>query len=228
MENLEGKECHKCGEFKERSAFHQNYRMKDGLQSSCKVCLRAYNRNRYQPKFRRHSEVSTLNSRRCSVCKTWKPLDQFEWQKNKNCWRSECKPCKATYTRKWKKLKPSGYYSKYYKKVDGKPKTKRVDGKPKTKRSVETIRLWWRLKRQKRRVAIQENGGCFTSHEWKTLCEKYDNRCLACGIKSFLTIDHIRPVVLGGTNDITNIQPLCKRCNSKKGGKIIDYRPPIL
>lgn len=30
-------------------------------------------------------------------------------------------------------------------------------------------------------------------------------------------IDHIKPVYLGGTNDIKNLQLLCHRCNRKKG-----------
>ncbi|MBL1410110.1 HNH endonuclease [Sphingobacterium faecale] len=34
-------------------------------------------------------------------------------------------------------------------------------------------------------------------------------------------IDHIVPINLGGTNDITNFQLICRSCNSKKSGKVI-------
>lgn len=49
-------------------------------------------------------------------------------------------------------------------------------------------------------------------------------RCLACGNRSKLTLDHIVPQVLGGTNDFLNLQTLCERCNRAKGAQVIDYR----
>jgi 5-methylcytosine-specific restriction endonuclease McrA len=42
-----------------------------------------------------------------------------------------------------------------------------------------------------------------------------------------LTEDHVVPLSLGGSNDIDNIQPLCKSCNSSKRGRHIDYRLPV-
>jgi 5-methylcytosine-specific restriction endonuclease McrA len=39
-----------------------------------------------------------------------------------------------------------------------------------------------------------------------------------------LTPDHVIPVVHSGLNNIENIQPLCKSCNSRKSSKVIDFR----
>jgi hypothetical protein len=50
------------------------------------------------------------------------------------------------------------------------------------------------------------------------------HRCLACGITSKLTIDHIVPKAEQGTNDEENLQTLCDTCNRAKGVQIIDYR----
>lgn len=45
-------------------------------------------------------------------------------------------------------------------------------------------------------------------------------RCLHCGTRRRLTVDHIHPVSRGGTNDMSNLQTLCASCNSRKGERI--------
>lgn len=44
------------------------------------------------------------------------------------------------------------------------------------------------------------------------------DKCLNCGEKDNLQLDHIIPIVKGGLNKESNIQVLCKSCNSKKKG----------
>lgn len=48
--------------------------------------------------------------------------------------------------------------------------------------------------------------------------------CLKCGNSDKLTIDHILPVSKKGENKISNLQTLCKSCNSKKSSSYKDYR----
>ena len=64
--------------------------------------------------------------------------------------------------------------------------------------------------------------GSYTIEEWEALCEKHQHRCAICGEQKPLTVDHIIPLSKGGTNYISNIQPLCRNCNSKKHNKL-DY-----
>ncbi len=44
--------------------------------------------------------------------------------------------------------------------------------------------------------------------------------CRSCGSLSDVCIDHIYPVSLGGTDDLDNLQLLCRNCNSAKGNRI--------
>ena len=80
----------------------------------------------------------------------------------------------------------------------------------------------------KRRVLAE---GVFTYGEWETLKEQYGFKCPCCGRKEpviKLTVDHIIPIVKGGSNYITNIQPLCILCNKKKFTKVIKFDPEIM
>lgn len=45
-------------------------------------------------------------------------------------------------------------------------------------------------------------------------------RCVVCQSWEGLTIDHINPVSRGGTNDIGNLQTMCRSCNSSKGASV--------
>lgn len=68
-------------------------------------------------------------------------------------------------------------------------------------------------------------GGSHTNDQWEELLSKFDC-CPKCKEVKPLTRDHIVPINRGGTNYISNIQPLCRKCNSSKQDHYIeDYRP---
>ena len=52
----------------------------------------------------------------------------------------------------------------------------------------------------------------------------FGNVCLACGTTEKLEADHVIPISKGGSNNIENLQPLCKGCNVAKLVKDTDYR----
>lgn len=60
-----------------------------------------------------------------------------------------------------------------------------------------------------------------TDAERQAIFERDGRRCRWCGETTALTIDHIRPVRWGGTNDSGNLQVLCAACNAWKS----DRRP---
>lgn len=65
------------------------------------------------------------------------------------------------------------------------------------------------------------NEGSFTYEEWQKKLDEYKGCCAYCGklLGKDLTIDHVIPIIKGGTNDITNLVPCCARCNSRKRSK---------
>jgi len=82
------------------------------------------------------------------------------------------------------------------------------------------------ISQQNRQAKKRQNGGTYTLQDWDKLLKTFNYMCLCCKrcepeIK--LTVDHIVPVSKGGKNEITNLQPLCKSCNSKKHTKNTNY-----
>tara|TARA_R110000803_G_scaffold132570_2_gene199800 strand:+ start:450 stop:899 length:450 start_codon:yes stop_codon:yes gene_type:complete len=54
---------------------------------------------------------------------------------------------------------------------------------------------------------------------------KRDNyKCLRCGSVDGLSLDHIKAINNGGENKLSNLQTLCKSCNSWKSTNYIDFR----
>ena len=82
-----------------------------------------------------------------------------------------------------------------------------------------------RLERKLGRVDYRE--------PWFKLLDFYGHTCLCCGIhaqdtpEGGLTRDHIKPRALGGTDHISNIQPLCRACNALKADNEIDLRTSV-
>lgn len=168
-------------------------------------------------------------------------------------WYSDghCKQCKQNYcgshktqinerSKQWRKDNPEKYKDakRKWEKENRELLNYRKRTKQKTeadkKRTNANGRRWaaknkgkLKAKAARRRTNETKSGGNFTGAEWNSLCDAYKNKCLKCG-KTFprgkLTADHVLPIVMGGDSNISNIQPLCKSCNSSKGAKHIDYR----
>lgn len=82
---------------------------------------------------------------------------------------------------------------------------------------------------EKRRIRldIAKRKGTHTRQESIELLKFFNYTCVCCfrrGHTIGLSIDHIVPLYLGGSDSIKNLQPLCTKCNSSKGDDATDMR----
>lgn len=75
------------------------------------------------------------------------------------------------------------------------------------------------------RFAEAKRKGDHTLAEWNEI-KLFFSVCVRCGSDSSICKDHIIPIYQGGSNHVTNLQPLCSQCNNSKGPESIDFRLP--
>lgn len=100
--------------------------------------------------------------------------------------------------------------------------------KRRLRENPDYIPYQWMDLRKKR---LKQAGGFHSQGEWETLKAQFNWTCPNCNLKEpflnqhtkTLTKDHIIPASRGGSDNIENIQPLCRKCNSKKYNKTIKY-----
>jgi len=83
--------------------------------------------------------------------------------------------------------------------------------------------------RRRLREAEAKIRGSHTPEQWNVLLNIFNHRCACCLSETIgnPTKDHIVPISLGGDDSISNLQPLCRECNSSNNS-LRDYRPDWL
>ncbi len=155
----------------------------------------------------------------CSRCSKSKELAEFHFHKTHGIHVAYCKDCD--------KIAKKEYYQKNKEKV----KERVTDWQRNNADKVKGYKRDWKQRNpdavtahKNARRAASLKGGKYTAKEWRELCDFYGNVCLSCGTDKDITVDHVKPLSIGGTNTIDNLQPLCGSCNYRKGRKEIDYR----
>lgn len=234
--NIPGKVCKVCTQWKPLAQFKGNGRSKDGHDHKCRSC-RGYRQIE-------HTKRNGIIGKVCKRCDAWKSLNDFPVDNQKSDGRhTYCAECNASKSREawkqdrktWNERSRQDYYRHRKKRLH--------QVKEYRQENLDQIRAYDRRRNKKRyqenpgkrakyshdRRAREANAdGSYTAEEWRELCEQYDHTCLCCGKQEpeiSLTVDHVVPLSKGGTNNIDNLQPLCLTCNLSKATKIIDYRP---
>ena len=95
--------------------------------------------------------------------------------------------------------------------------------------NAEKVKIAKASNRRRRRAAKNASKSHFTVEEFDALCSVYGYACLCCGVtERILEADHVVPLTKGGSDDISNIQPLCGECNRRKFTAVIDYRLKVV
>lgn len=240
------KQCSQCKEWKDLTEFFKESAKKDGLRSNCRQCQNKRNRQHYQEN--RESEIEKVKRYRAQRPEWVRAYNESHYRNNHEYhlergkkYREENRESRKTKARqnyKENREKEIAKVRNYQERNKDKIKLYRKRYEETHKEQVKDLKKAWDARNadkaiqytNKRRFHLQANGGDYTLEEWQTLCEEYDNKCLCCGIhakdtpKGKLSPDHIIPLSKGGSNDISNIQPLCLSCNISKHDNVIDYR----
>jgi hypothetical protein len=175
-------------------------------------------------------------NKRCSLCGEIKPLTEFHREsRTPDGHKTICKKCRSIHEAKWiDPQKVNDRAKKWYQANKEKGKTRarqwvieNRDRHRETKRQYARKHPDQSLENLHRRLARKRGvtGGHFTEQEWQALLVKYGHKCLRCGRTNVkLERDHVIPLGPPHSDEIGNIQPLCRSCNAWKGRKVIDYR----
>lgn len=145
---------------------------------------------------------------------------------NQKCCSTDCKRrARAITVRKYKDTdKGKNCLDRWYK-SDARKKTEaRYRSKARTKalQVIRTARYYKKhpeiKKKHERLYGYRRRGYNAGYVDWDAV-ESLNKICNMCKSTDDLTLDHIKPLSKGGTNDISNLQVLCRRCNAKKGNR---------
>ena len=182
------------------------------------------------------------DTKKCPKCGETKSAGEYHRAtfKGKTFLHAYCKPCFYQW-RKGKKYRPNPERAKARQRRYRESHRDKIQDYNRTYAQQNSTRLadWLRRWRQENPDAHQvqtsrqrsRRAGCIntlSAQDWSWIRWSFDNRCLCCGRTPpdvVITIDHIIPLSVGGTNTRENVQPLCVACNSSKFTNSFDYRP---
>lgn len=233
------KTCTSCHQSKPLDAFYRHARALFGRASRCKDCSRAYERSAEGKAARHRYETSAKGRAKGARYRgTGKArAAQSAWKRTEMGRASRLRDRQSEWNKKAQKKYKASHPEVYAAIAKRHLATER--GRARIARYRESgvrLEIQRRYKRSAkgklnsakdqsiRRARRNEAGGSYTVAEWLSLCEAYGNACLGCEASGPLEPDHVVPIARGGSSHISNIQPLCRRCNQRKGTKSTDYR----
>lgn len=227
---FEGKQCISCLEWKSFTEYRKRKDSVDGYRNQCRACKRRQDKQYVEANYERLKEnwASYRESHR-ETQREWAKkhyvthVDQIK-EKTRDYWhrnRDSRLTKQGQYYRrnrenilahnKQYQESRKEFYALYKRQWHQQNKARTAEGR--------------RVIAENYRAKKRGNGGRYTIAQWRAICTHYGSICLCCRQRKPLTADHIVPVSKGGSNMITNLQPLCFPCNRRKHCRDTDYRP---
>lgn len=201
------KTCTKCGETKPYSEYHVHKKTKDGYKSSCKVC-----RNLESAAYRSANPEKATQS-----WKSWRDKNPELTKERNKAWR-EANLEKA-------KARSAAWYLANAEKTKARAAEWYLSNIEKAKANAAAYLAKnpekFKAASQNRRARKISAGGKLSSDLSSRLFVLQRGKCACCGLSlgDRYHMDHIVPLLLGGSNTDDNIQLLRARCNLQKSTK---------
>jgi len=219
----ETKVCSRCGEVRNVSEYRTQIRNnKIYYHKVCRLCIALYNKER----------LATNGDTIRAASKRYRDRHKEEIKIKAAEWRSNNKEHVKEYNLEYQKSNPDlvsascrNWRVNNIDVVHAGQKAYRDANKEKTS---ARNREWSNSNPQKnreryhRRRALKLGAvGSFSSDSIDRMYIFQEARCACCGVElcGKYAIDHVYPLSKGGTNDVMNLQLLCKSCNCIKGAK---------
>lgn len=176
------------------------------LGRGCKTCRLNNSRDDFLKNREKHREKSKAwySNKERSRKKTaeWRAKNPERNTSNTRKWRENNKEKVKSYSKKWAKNNPE--------------KIKQF-AKSWQDRNLD----WYAAKERNRRALKRNSGGVHTKEDVVRIFKAQGGKCAycKCDVKDGYDVDHIMPLILGGSNDKTNLQITCESCNLRKHAK---------
>ena len=190
------------------------------------------------------------NTKTCNKCGQILTIENFSPNPSgRPGLRSDCKKCRAAYTREWaaknpdkKALSDKAYREANKEKVKETYKAWQLQNKAKIRatgtkwainnpeKAREIKRAWEQRNPDARRAKLQRYRAKSAQNETclilpKEIARIYKSSCFFCGTNQRIEADHIIAIDRGGRNSVGNLMPLCRSCNASKREKtIMEFR----
>jgi 5-methylcytosine-specific restriction endonuclease McrA len=167
----------------------------------------------------------------CSKCSETKPLDRFSKNRGKrDGLQVHCKACEAATGAAWyaanRERQAATGAAWHAANREQKAETNAAWYAANREQKAATSAAWYAANpekvkaiQQRRRARKANAAGTFTSEQWLARLAYHENKCVYCGSREDLQIEHQIPLARGGTNWSSNLVPACGTCNRSKGTK---------